>query len=187
MANLIISLVLTCFFAENVSSRYPVMDVKENVTGNGDISNPQLNTNYSLKGSGRMVNALESTTEYPWLVHIERYNRKEDSPYNLVLSSCTGSIISKSMTVLTAAHCVCKFYDRQKDGDRFNQNCKRNSEHNGPANQQTDITMDNLAKLNYIEFQVGNKNHEKGINVEVRKAYVMLFEVGGAVIDPLIR
>ena len=79
--------------------------------------------------------------------------------------------------VLTAGHCICSFYDFEKDGLRSTRNCKRNPESPGPNNigkqfnQQTP-NHDKIPK-NYLSLKVGNKDHTKGTVVKVSEAFAM--------------
>ena len=73
--------------------------------------------------------------------------------------------------VLTAAHCVCEYFDDVADDkSRANANCLYNARSRTPTNQQT---SENDPKLNYILVRVGDENWKKATPVEVTKAYVM--------------
>ena len=73
--------------------------------------------------------------------------------------------------VLTAAHCVCEFFDHIADDKlRANANCLYNVRSRSPTNQQT---SDNDPQLNYLLLRVGDENWKKATPVEVTKAYVM--------------
>ena len=76
-----------------------------------------------------------------------------------------------SRTVLTAAHCVCHYFDMTKNVvTRF---CQYNKDHQNPTNQQTAI---NIKELNYIIYTYGNIDYTVGTKVMVDKAIVMKTE-----------
>ena len=73
-------------------------------------------------------------------------------------------------TVLTAAHCVCRYDDLEEDGKRANRHCLPNKSSTRLQNQQTDMKA---AKPNHLYLKVGDKDVKKATKVEVEKAYVM--------------
>ena len=70
--------------------------------------------------------------------------------------------------ILTAAHCVCQYYDLEDQNKRLNRGCKANTDK--PTNQQT---TESENKLNYLTVKVGDKNFNKGTSVAIDKAVVM--------------
>ena len=73
--------------------------------------------------------------------------------------------------VLTAAHCICQFYDDDDPNDRVNKYCTPNPKPpTKPANQQTNK---DAPLLNHIVIMVGDKDYEKATTTDVQEAYVM--------------
>ena len=58
--------------------------------------------------------------------------------------------------ILTAAHCICPFYDGQLDGSRSKANCLANSGNSFTNQHITDVN----APMNYLELKVGNRDLE---------------------------
>ena len=103
--------------------------------------------------------------------------------------------------MLTAAHCICEFYDEDDPTDPkydpVNKYCDLNPTAAPltqiPINQQTEKTV---ASPNYLTIMVGDKNYEDATTINVQAAYVMqtkldsrdkvvlkeLFDIG--IIDP---
>ena len=73
-------------------------------------------------------------------------------------------------TVLTAAHCICRYADFEVDGKRANRHCLLNKSPDQLQNQQTERKA---AKLNHLYLRVCDKDDRKSLEVEVEKAYVM--------------
>ena len=134
----------------------PIRRLSQSKLEHEDIAYLQSNVNRTFKTSGRIVNTMESTDTYPWVVVLDR-TRRDEKTWKVKSSRCSGSITSESMKVLTAGHCLCSYYDKEVDGYRANKNCDYNKPNQDPANQQTTETAPNL---NYITFGVGDKDHE---------------------------
>ena len=71
--------------------------------------------------------------------------------------------------VLTAAHCVCIFYEAEKDPQRSTRNCLLNP----PGDVVNQQSGENVGNLNFLEFRVNSMDRLKGQKVDVWKAYVM--------------
>ena len=84
----------------------------------------------------------------------------------LVTTTLVYPMINISRTVLTAAHCLCSYFDKVPSSHVY---CKINTEQ-GPSNQQTG---ENDPARNYIFIKVGNIDRTKAKEYRVEKAYVM--------------
>lgn len=76
--------------------------------------------------------------------------------------------------MLTAAHCICQFYDEEVTTDPVNKYCDPNPTAPPltqiPPNQQTER---NAPRLNHITIMVGDKDYEYATTIDVQDAYVM--------------
>ena len=75
--------------------------------------------------------------------------------------------------ILTAAHCLCAYYDADSNYDLYTQGCVYNVPNQELTNQQTDIDR---RDLNYISVGVGSKNLDELKWIDVERVYVMATE-----------
>ena len=107
---LMMCLVKIGFLAIIINSSSPSVDIEGNAMDNPDISHFQANVSHAFKRYARRVNANKSTETYGWMAYIKRKTWLVQDK-QIKTSICAGTIISDSMKVLTAAHCICGIDD----------------------------------------------------------------------------